>query len=96
MAAQRHLVRVQEKGRVTLPTKIRERLGIKKGDIVAVVETDEGVLITPQEVVAASALDRIGAALQEKGVSLDELIESGRSERDQLLRELYGIDADGA
>lgn len=96
MAAQRHLVRVQEKGQVTIPTKIRERLGIKKGDIVAVVETKEGVLITPQEVLASSALDRIGAALQEKGVSLDELIESGRSERDQLLRELYGIDADGA
>jgi AbrB family looped-hinge helix DNA binding protein len=95
MVAQTHFVRVQEKGQVTLPAKIRERLGIKKGDLVGVVETSEGALITRQEVVAANTLDRIGEALRERGVTIDELIESGRGERDQLLREHYGIDPDG-
>ncbi|MCC6792001.1 MAG: AbrB/MazE/SpoVT family DNA-binding domain-containing protein [Thermomicrobiales bacterium] len=96
MVAQRHLVRVQEKGQVTLPAKIRERLGIKKGDLVGIVETSEGVLITRQEVVAANALDRIGEALREQGVTLEELIESGRAERDQLLRDHYGIESDAS
>ena len=94
MAAQAHLVRVQEKGQVTLPATIRQRLGLKKGDLVAVVQTDEGVLITPQAAVAMKALDRIGEALREQGLSLDELIESGRAERDDLIRELYGLDPD--
>ncbi len=87
----RRLVRVQEKGQVTLPTDFRKRLGMKKGDLVAVTETPEGLLITPQEVVAARALDRIGAALAEQGLSLDELIESGREERAELIRERYGL-----
>ena len=95
MAAQK-LVRVQEKGQVTLPAEFRKRLGLKKGDLVAVTETPEGVLITPQEVVAAKLLDQIGAALREQGLSLDALIESGREERTELLRDLYGIDDDGA
>ena len=90
-ATDRRLVRIQEKGQVTLPTELRKRLGMKKGDLVAVTETPDGLLITPQEVVTARALDRIGAALAEQGLSLEELIESGREERGELIREHYGL-----
>jgi AbrB family looped-hinge helix DNA binding protein len=86
MTTELRLVRVQEKGQVTLPADVRRRLGLEKGDLVAIVETPEGVLITPQEVVATKALDRIGEVLREQGLSLEELIESGRAERDELLR----------
>ncbi|MEZ4522035.1 MAG: AbrB/MazE/SpoVT family DNA-binding domain-containing protein [Thermomicrobiales bacterium] len=79
------LVRVQEKGQVTLPANLRRKLGIKKGDFVAVEEKNGALLITPQEVLAAQALDEIGEILRSKGLTLDELIESGRSERASLL-----------
>ncbi|HEU5423495.1 MAG TPA: AbrB/MazE/SpoVT family DNA-binding domain-containing protein [Nitrolancea sp.] len=84
---ERKLVRVQEKGQVTLPVEVRKRLGLIKGDLVAITETPEGVLITPQEVIATRTLDQIGAALRERGLSLEELIESGREARDDLLGE---------
>jgi AbrB family looped-hinge helix DNA binding protein len=90
----RKLVRVQEKGQVTLPAEFRKRLGLKKGDLVAVTETADGVLITPQEVLASRLLDSIGAALKERGFSLDELIESGRESRSDLMNEQYGLDVD--
>ena len=61
------LSRVQAKGQVTMPPEIRRKLGLEKGDLVAYVETDRGVLITPQEVVAMDALDRIGEALRQRG-----------------------------
>lgn len=48
--SQRRLVRVQEKGQVTLPAEMRKSLGLKKGDLVAVTSTDDGVLIKPVEV----------------------------------------------
>lgn len=88
---ERKLVRIQEKGQVTLPSEVRKKLGLKKGDLVAVVETPDGVLITPQEVLAAKALDRIGDVLRENGLSLDDLIESGREERAQIVSDTYGI-----
>ncbi len=97
MAAERNLVRVQEKGQVTLPAEVRRRLGLKKGDLVAVEDTPEGVLITPQGVLALKALDEIGTALREQGLTLEDMIERGRAIREELYREKYGhIDADTA
>jgi AbrB family looped-hinge helix DNA binding protein len=87
------LVRIQEKGQVTLPAAVRRQLGLKKGDLVAVIPTADGVLITPQETIATKALDRIGEILREQGLTLEDMIESGHEIRDDLLTELYGIDA---
>ncbi len=87
----RKLVRIQEKGQVTIPTEIRKKLGLKRGDLVAVLETPEGVFITPQQVLATKALDSIGDILKEQGLSVDELIASGREIRTDLLQETYGI-----
>lgn len=92
--AERKLVRVQEKGQVTLPAELRRKLGLKKGDLVAVVETEDGVLIAPQHVIAMKALDRIGQVLREKGLTLEELIASGREIRGQMVKEKYGVEPD--
>lgn len=90
MAAELKLMRVQEKGQVTLPADIRKRMGLKKGDLVAVEATADGVLITPQKVLALRDLDRMGAILREQGITLDEWMESGRTIREELYREKYG------
>jgi AbrB family looped-hinge helix DNA binding protein len=87
----RKLVRMQEKGQVTIPTEIRKKLGLKRGALVAVMETPEGVFITPQQVLATKALDSIGTILKEKGLSLEEVISSGRELRTDILKETYGI-----
>ena len=90
----RKLSKVQKKGQVTIPVEIREKWGLEQGDLVAFLETEQGVLIRPQEVVAMQALDRIGEALKERGITLDELIEDGREIRGQLVEEEYGISVD--
>jgi antitoxin PrlF len=87
----RKFVRMQEKGQVTIPTEIRKKLGLKRGDLVAVMETPDGVFITPQQVVAAKAFDRIGDVLKEQGVSVEDLIASGREIRADILKDDYGI-----
>ena len=84
-------VRVQEKGQVTIPKEIREKLDLKKGDLVTFVETEDGVVIRPVEIVVSAALDEIGEALKEKGLSLEELMERGREIRANLVEEEYDI-----
>ena len=88
------LSKVQEKGQVTIPVEIRRKWNLEKGDLVAFVETEQGVMISPREVVAVEALDRVGEALKERGINLEELIEGGREIRGQLLEEEYDIKVD--
>ena len=83
------VVRVQEKGQVTIPLEIRQKLNLKKGDLVTFVETEKGVVIKPAEVVVIEALDQIGQALKEKGLSLEDLIERGREIREELVEKEY-------
>jgi AbrB family looped-hinge helix DNA binding protein len=85
------VVRVQEKGQVTIPLEIRQKLNLKKGDLVTFVVTEEGVLIKPAEVVAAAALDEIGKALKERGINLEDLIEHGRETRGKIIAEEYHL-----
>lgn len=81
---------IQENGQITLPKEFRRRFGLKKGDIVIFKETNEGLLISPRETLAFQLLDELGNALKKKGISLDELIESGREIRQDIYNEKYG------
>ena len=86
--------KVQERGIVTLPRRVREKLGVKKGSTIAFVETAEGKIeIRTLEAEALAAFDEIGAALKEEGLTLDQLIASGRKHRRKLIKELYNLDA---
>ena len=88
------VVRVQEKGQVTIPLEIRRKLKLKKGDFVTFIETENGVVIKPAEILVAETLDRIGEALKERGIDLDELIESGREIRQDIYKKKYAQEDD--
>lgn len=44
-------VRVQQKGQVTIPRSIREKLNLKPGDLVIFQETESGIVLMPAAVV---------------------------------------------
>jgi AbrB family looped-hinge helix DNA binding protein len=57
------LVKIKEKGQVTLPAKIRERHGLDTGDYVEIKEEGNRIVLIPQEV--APRHPEIDAALTE-------------------------------
>ena len=89
MASQ--VVKVQEKGQVTIPLEIRQRLGLKKGDLVTFMITEAGVVIKPAEVIVTEALDEINRALKAEGISFEDLMAQGRELRDELIKKEYGL-----
>ena len=83
------------KGTIVLPQAVREFLGAKKGSVIAFVITDdERVEVRALEADALAALDAIGAALKEQGVTLGQWMKEGRAIRRRLLKEMYDIDPD--
>lgn len=47
-------IRVREHGQVTIPARVRHRLGLKTGDILNVVDTPQGILIVSPEALAST------------------------------------------
>jgi AbrB family transcriptional regulator, transcriptional pleiotropic regulator of transition state genes len=79
------VVKVQEKGQVTIPLEIRQMLGLKKGDLVTFIITEGGVVIKPAEVIVTEALEEINQVLKDEGISLEKLMAKGRELRDEKI-----------
>jgi bifunctional DNA-binding transcriptional regulator/antitoxin component of YhaV-PrlF toxin-antitoxin module len=83
---------MQEKGQVTIPANLRRKYQLEKGTMISFVETDKGLLISPREAIALDTLKKLGKALKDKGITLDQLIEDGREIRGELIKEKYDLD----
>jgi AbrB family looped-hinge helix DNA binding protein len=69
--------RLTSKGQLTIPKKIRERLGLDEGDEVEFKEKREGVLLKKKP--KRSPFDRyVGYLKRKKGLRSDEIIEALR------------------
>ena len=74
-------VRVQEKGQVTIPREIRQKLGLKKGDLVIFIETEHGFLIKPAALVNPKALKVAGQVQKEMRITFEDLVEWGKTRK---------------
>jgi len=54
------LVRMKEKGQVTIPAAVREAIAAHKGDMFEVTVVDGAIVLTPQEVIARSKPEQKG------------------------------------
>ena len=94
MLVTKNIYIIQENGQVTLPIEFRRRYNLSKGDAVVFRETEEGLLISPKEALVMKLLDEIDAGLKAKGITLDELISSGRQIREEIYNEKYAAEGD--
>jgi AbrB family looped-hinge helix DNA binding protein len=56
------LIQVREKAQITIPSRIRKELGIKKGDYLEIVKEDDRIVIIPKILV-----DKVSVNLSAKG-----------------------------
>lgn len=79
---------------MTLPIEFRRRYRLKKDDVVLFKETEDGILVISRETLVMRLLDEIGVEFQQRGVTLEDRIESGREIRQQIYDETYSQDPD--
>ena len=51
------LIQVREKAQITIPSKIRKELGIKKGDYLEVVKEDDRIVIIPKILIEKTSVN---------------------------------------
>jgi bifunctional DNA-binding transcriptional regulator/antitoxin component of YhaV-PrlF toxin-antitoxin module len=86
-------IQIRGKGNVTLPIDLRRKYGLDEGDVITLIDLGDGsFLLTPVVTRVDRLGDRIAQALDEEGVSLDELLSALDEERESYYQERYARD----
>lgn len=81
---------IKSRGQLTIPKKIRMMSHLEEGQVVSIIPIGDSVLITPRRLELNEARREIRRILRDSGVSLEELLEGLKEEREDLYQEKYG------
>ena len=87
------VVQVRERGQLTIPAEIRRQMGIKEGDVFSLLNLGNTLVATRKRLVVPEIARAIESLMQEEGISLEELLEGLKGQREIYVKEKYGLDA---
>ena len=76
---------------ITIPFEVYEAINLDEGDRLELTVEDGGIYLRSRKQLALDALAEIRCDLAATGITEDELQESGRKIREELVRETYGL-----
>jgi len=82
-------IQVRKRGILTLPSDLRDKYTIQEGDTFRLVDVDGIFVLTPMIPMVPELAREIEKFRQEAGVSLEELLQGLREERDRYNQEKY-------
>jgi bifunctional DNA-binding transcriptional regulator/antitoxin component of YhaV-PrlF toxin-antitoxin module len=83
-------LQVRKKGTLTLPIELRRKYRIDDGDIITLIDLEDGsFLLTPQVTYVDHSGDRVARALKESNVTEEELLAALDEERERYYQENY-------
>jgi len=85
-------VQIRDRGVMTLPADLRKKYGIQAGDSFRVVDLDGIFVLTPMTPMVPELAREIEKARLEAGLSVEELLEGLRQQREQYYQETYESD----
>jgi len=84
-----NLIKVREKGQITLPLYMRKKLGLEQGDLVLVKIVDNTVVLIPQETIDKDQTWFWSDRWQKKEAEAEEDIKKGRVKGFDSVEELF-------
>jgi bifunctional DNA-binding transcriptional regulator/antitoxin component of YhaV-PrlF toxin-antitoxin module len=83
-------LQIRSKGTVTPPIELRRKYGIDEGDVITLIDLEDGSFLLIPIVTQVDRLgDRVARAMAEAGVSEDELLAALDEERERYYQERY-------
>ena len=82
-------IQVRERGVVTLPAELREKYNIENGKIFRLVDLDGIFVFVPMVLMAPELAHEIERIRLEAGLSIDELLDDLRKQRERYNKEKY-------
>jgi bifunctional DNA-binding transcriptional regulator/antitoxin component of YhaV-PrlF toxin-antitoxin module len=83
-------IQVRQRGAITLPVELRQRYNIQPGDTFRLVDLDGIFVLTPMAPLVPELAREIERARIEAGLSVEEMLQALREQREQYVAEKYG------
>jgi bifunctional DNA-binding transcriptional regulator/antitoxin component of YhaV-PrlF toxin-antitoxin module len=83
-------IQVRKRGVFTLPSDLRDKYAIREGDTFRLVDVDGIFVLTPMVPMVPELAREIERIRDESGISMAELLESLREERERYSQEKRG------
>ena len=82
-------VQVRKRGVLTLPARLREKYGVREGDTFRLIDLEGIWVLTPMVPMVPELAREIERARLEAGLSVEELVQSLREQRERYYQEKY-------
>ena len=82
-------IQIRKRGVLTLPSELREKYTIREGDTYRFVDMDGIFVLTPMVPMVPELAREIERIRQESGLSLEELLDGLKEERERYYQEKY-------
>jgi bifunctional DNA-binding transcriptional regulator/antitoxin component of YhaV-PrlF toxin-antitoxin module len=83
-------IQVRERGVVTLPSELRQKYNIENGNIFKLVDLDGIFVFVPMTPMVPELAREIEKLRLEAGLSMEELLQDLRAQRERYNKETYG------
>jgi len=84
------LVKMRERGQLTIPSKFRKGLGFEEKDVVNIVKVGEALILTRKQLAGDLLSKKIEDSMKKKGLTLQDLLSNLREQRKKYNKEAYG------
>jgi len=81
---------IKARGQLTIPKKIREKSHMEEGDVVSILPVGDSLIITPKRLELDEARRQLKRLLKTSNLTIEELVEGLKEERENLFKETYG------
>jgi len=84
------LVKMRERGQLTIPYEYRKDLGLEEREMINVIKAGEVLILTRKQPAGDSVSKKIENAMKKKGLSLQDLLSDLKDQRRRYNKEEYG------
>lgn len=83
------IVKMRERGQLTIPYEYRKELGLSKEDVLNILKIDDVLILVPRQLAGDVISKKIEGTMKKKGLTLQNLIDNLREQRKRYSRETH-------
>jgi bifunctional DNA-binding transcriptional regulator/antitoxin component of YhaV-PrlF toxin-antitoxin module len=83
------VVKLRERGQMTIPYEYRKELGLGKEDVLNVLKIGDVLILVPRQLAGDVISRKIESAMKKKGLTLDNILKNLREQRKRYSKRTY-------